>query len=84
MARAMIAMFVGKIPGLPRRLGARGVHALLDEPLLIFRRQQRENRRDLIVEADDPLRRLAELLRHDGFFAGAHQPDRGGDRAVLR
>jgi ER-bound oxygenase mpaB/B'/Rubber oxygenase, catalytic domain len=34
MARAMVAMFVGKIPGLPRRLGARGVHALLDEPLL--------------------------------------------------
>jgi ER-bound oxygenase mpaB/B'/Rubber oxygenase, catalytic domain len=34
VARAMVAMFVGRIPGLPRRLGARGVHALLDEPLL--------------------------------------------------
>jgi ER-bound oxygenase mpaB/B'/Rubber oxygenase, catalytic domain len=34
VARAMVAMFVGKIPGLPLRLGARGVHALLDEPLL--------------------------------------------------
>ncbi len=34
VARAMIAMFVGKIPGLPRRLGSRGVRALLDEPLL--------------------------------------------------
>jgi hypothetical protein len=30
----MVAMFVGKIPGLPSRLGARGVRALLDEPLL--------------------------------------------------
>ena len=34
VAVAMVAMFVGKIPGVPRRLGARGVHALLDEPLL--------------------------------------------------
>ena len=34
VARATVAMFVGKIPGLPRRLGVRGVHALLDEPLL--------------------------------------------------
>ena len=34
VARAMVAMFVGRIPGLPRGLGARGVHALLDEPLL--------------------------------------------------
>jgi hypothetical protein len=33
-AAAMIEMFVGKIPGLPRRLGARGIYALLDEPLL--------------------------------------------------
>jgi hypothetical protein len=30
----MIEMFVGKIPGLPRRLGARGIYALLDQPLL--------------------------------------------------
>jgi hypothetical protein len=34
VASAMVAYFVGKIPGLPRRLGARGIHALLDEPLL--------------------------------------------------
>jgi hypothetical protein len=34
VATAMIAMFVGKIPGLPLRLGTRGIHALLDEPLL--------------------------------------------------
>jgi hypothetical protein len=34
VAVAMVEMFVGKIPGLPRRLGARGIHALLDEPLL--------------------------------------------------
>jgi hypothetical protein len=27
-------MFVGKVPGLPTRLGARGICALLDEPLL--------------------------------------------------
>jgi ER-bound oxygenase mpaB/B'/Rubber oxygenase, catalytic domain len=33
-AVAMIDMFVGKIPGLPRRLGARGIYALLDDPLL--------------------------------------------------
>jgi hypothetical protein len=33
-AVAMIEMFVGKIPGLPRRLGARGIYALLDQPLL--------------------------------------------------
>ena len=30
----MIEMFVGRIPGLPKRLGTRGVCALLDEPLL--------------------------------------------------
>jgi mpaB/rubber oxygenase-like protein len=34
VARSMVDMFVGKIPGLPKRLGARAVHALLDEPLL--------------------------------------------------
>jgi ER-bound oxygenase mpaB/B'/Rubber oxygenase, catalytic domain len=34
VAVAMIGMFVGKVPGLPRSLGARGVHALLDERLL--------------------------------------------------
>jgi hypothetical protein len=34
VATAMVEMFVGKIPGLPQRLGARGIHALLDEPLL--------------------------------------------------
>jgi hypothetical protein len=34
VAAAMIEMFVGKIAGLPKRLGARGIHALLDEPLL--------------------------------------------------
>jgi hypothetical protein len=34
VAVAMVEMFVGKIPGLPSRLGARGIHALLDEPLL--------------------------------------------------
>ena len=34
LARAMIEMFVGKIPGLPTRVGARAIHALLDEPLL--------------------------------------------------
>ena len=34
VAVAMVGMFVGKIPGVPRALGARGVHALLDEPLL--------------------------------------------------
>jgi hypothetical protein len=34
VAVAMIEMFVGKIPGLPNRVGARGIHALLDEPLL--------------------------------------------------
>ena len=33
-AIAMVDMFVGKIPGLPKKLGRRGVHALLDEPLL--------------------------------------------------
>jgi hypothetical protein len=34
VATAMVEMFVRKIPGLPRRLGARAIHALLDEPLL--------------------------------------------------
>jgi hypothetical protein len=34
VAVAMLDMFVGKVPGLPKRLGARGVCALLDEPLL--------------------------------------------------
>jgi hypothetical protein len=34
VATAMIEMFVGNIPALPRRLGARGICALLDEPLL--------------------------------------------------
>jgi hypothetical protein len=34
VALAMLDMFVGKVPGLPKRLGARGVCALLDEPLL--------------------------------------------------
>ena len=34
MASAMVEMFVGKIPGLPKCLGARAIHALLDEPLL--------------------------------------------------
>jgi hypothetical protein len=34
VAVAMIEMFVGKIPGLPKRLGTRGICALLDEPLL--------------------------------------------------
>jgi ER-bound oxygenase mpaB/B'/Rubber oxygenase, catalytic domain len=34
VASAMVSMFVGKIPGVPRALGARGIHALLDEPLL--------------------------------------------------
>jgi hypothetical protein len=34
VAVAMVGMFVGKLPGVPRRLGARGVHALLDKPLL--------------------------------------------------
>jgi hypothetical protein len=34
VAVAMVGMFIGKIPGVPRKLGARGVHALLDEPLL--------------------------------------------------
>jgi hypothetical protein len=34
VATAMVEMFVGKIPGLPKRLGARAIHALLDEPLL--------------------------------------------------
>jgi hypothetical protein len=34
VARSMVDMFVGKIPGLPKRLGARAVRALLDEPLL--------------------------------------------------
>ncbi len=34
VARAMVNMFVGKIPGIARRLGGRGIHALLDEPLL--------------------------------------------------
>jgi hypothetical protein len=34
VALAMLDMFVGKVPGLPKRLGTRGVCALLDEPLL--------------------------------------------------
>jgi hypothetical protein len=34
VATAMVEMFVSKIPGLPLRLGARAIHALLDEPLL--------------------------------------------------
>ncbi|HSE82471.1 MAG TPA: hypothetical protein VLA87_12405 [Gaiellaceae bacterium] len=34
IAVAMIEMFVGKIPGLSKRLGTRGVCALLGEPLL--------------------------------------------------
>jgi hypothetical protein len=34
VATAMVEMFVRKIPGLPRQLGARAIHALLDEPLL--------------------------------------------------
>jgi ER-bound oxygenase mpaB/B'/Rubber oxygenase, catalytic domain len=34
VAASMIEMFVGKLPGMPRRLGARGIYALLDEPLL--------------------------------------------------
>jgi ER-bound oxygenase mpaB/B'/Rubber oxygenase, catalytic domain len=34
VAVAMVAMFVGKLPGVPTRLGARGIYALLDEPLL--------------------------------------------------
>jgi mpaB/rubber oxygenase-like protein len=34
VAVAMVGMFIGRIPGVPRSLGARGVHALLDQPLL--------------------------------------------------
>jgi hypothetical protein len=34
VATAMVSMFVGKIPGVPRALGARAIYALLDEPLL--------------------------------------------------
>jgi hypothetical protein len=34
VALAMVEMFVGKIPGLPLRLGLRGVCALLDDPLI--------------------------------------------------
>ncbi len=34
VATAMVGMFVRKVPGLPPRLGARGIYALLDEPLL--------------------------------------------------
>ena len=34
VAIAMIEMFVGRIVGLPKRIGARAVYALLDEPLL--------------------------------------------------
>jgi len=34
VATAMIEMFVRKLPGVPTRLGARGIDALLDEPLL--------------------------------------------------
>ena len=62
-----------------RRAIVRLVKELLDEPLLIFRREQRENRRDLIVVADDPLRRLAEFRRHDGVFSGAHQSEDDAD-----
>jgi hypothetical protein len=35
VAVAMIEMFVGKIPGLPKSVGTRGVCALLDDPLLV-------------------------------------------------
>jgi ER-bound oxygenase mpaB/B'/Rubber oxygenase, catalytic domain len=35
VAAAMIDMFVGRIPGLPRHLGTRAVCALLDEQLLV-------------------------------------------------
>jgi hypothetical protein len=35
VALAMIEMFVGKIPGLPRSLGTRGICAVLDERLLV-------------------------------------------------
>src|SRR6185436_17914284 len=38
-----------------RRVIVRLVIELLDEPLLIFRREQGKNRRRLIVVADDPL-----------------------------
>ena len=34
VATAMVGMFVGKVPGLPTPARGRGVHALLDEPLL--------------------------------------------------
>ncbi|MGZ8693914.1 MAG: oxygenase MpaB family protein [Gaiellaceae bacterium] len=34
VATSMVEMFVGKVPGLPKALGRRGVHALLDDPLL--------------------------------------------------
>ncbi len=34
VAVAMVEMFIDRIPALPRRLGARGICALLDEPLL--------------------------------------------------
>lgn len=34
VATAMVEMFVGRIPGLPKRLGARAISALLDAPLL--------------------------------------------------
>jgi hypothetical protein len=36
---------------------------LLHEPLLVIRCEQREDRRHLVRPADDPLRRLGELLR---------------------
>jgi ER-bound oxygenase mpaB/B'/Rubber oxygenase, catalytic domain len=35
VALAMIEMFIGKVPGVPKALGRRGVCALLDEPLLV-------------------------------------------------
>lgn len=34
IARAMLAMFVGRVPGVPTALGTRGICAVLDEPLL--------------------------------------------------
>ena len=34
VASAMVDMFVGKFPGMPKALGRRGVYALLDDPLL--------------------------------------------------
>lgn len=34
VATAMVEMFVGRIPGVPKRVGARAIYALLDSPLL--------------------------------------------------